>query len=404
MAPNSPTSDFGGQPQLWPGLSFEFIVDAINEGILVCDLEGKLLYVNARMAEMLGYEREEMVGRTLFSFMSGQWAEQARENLQRRARGVSETFEHEFLTSHNDTIHTLVATRPIRVTQDKYEASLVAITDISERVEAVEQLRLSQARTMELDRLVVAGTLAAGVGHEINNPLAFLSGHLDLAQVTIEECLSLLRESNEADISDDHVEQNRDHVVQALGEVMHNLDAASRGAHRIRDILDDLRMFTRDEKSPPYPIEVTEILESTVRLATHTLSSQTRLVRDYAFVPQAIGHETGLGQVLLNLLINAVQAIEAAEGDEHTLRIALDKRDSWVVVDIEDSGDGIQPEHLDRIFDPFFTTKDPADGTGLGLSISKRLVEQMGGEISVDSEPGKGSCFTLRLQVAGSED
>jgi PAS domain S-box-containing protein len=385
-------------------LSFEFIVDAINEGIIVCDLEGELLYVNERLAEMLEYERDELVGQSLFGCMSKPWADRARANLERRAEGVSETFMHELLTSQGDTVHALVATRPVRGSNDEFQASLVAITDISKRVDAIEQLRVSQAKTMELDRLVVAGTLAAGVGHEINNPLAFLTGHLDLAETSVDGCLSLLRESSEEDLSQADIEANRGHVRKALAEVKHNLETARRGSMRIRDIIEDLRMFGRDEKSPPYPLEVTEILEATIRLATHALPAQTRLVRDYTIVPQAIGHETGLGQALLNILINAVQAIEAAETNENLLRIALDEQDGWVVIKIEDSGAGIHPDHLEQIFDPFFTTKDPAEGTGLGLSISKRLVEHMGGEISLRSQLGQGSSFCLRLQAADTDD
>ncbi|WP_168210722.1 PAS domain-containing sensor histidine kinase [Persicimonas caeni] len=497
--------------------SFKFIVEAINEGILLCDLDGKLLYVNERMAQMLGYRVDEMVGDSLFSFMAAPWAERARKNLERRAQGISEVIEHEFRTADDQPLQTLVSTQPIRVTGEAYEASLVAITDISERVKARTRLKRSeesfrtlienspegivihrdeqvvyanpamaelleyespadligirvdsfvlceesraaarqankrkaraqraplphielrlrtrngervvveetrfegtfdgqpamislirdisqrkrlQARTMALDRLVVAGTLAAGVGHEINNPLAFLTGHLDLVHTGVDECLDLVERFG---ASDADLDTDRSDISDILLDIQHSLRAATRGAHRIRDIIDHLRMFTRDEVAPPYPIEVSEVLETSIRMASHQLPANTRLVRDYGSVPPALGHESSLGQVLLNMLINAAHAIEAADSDRGVLRVVLDQLDGWVTIDIEDSGVGIAQSHLDRIFDPFFTTKEPDQGTGLGLSISKQLIERMGGELDVDSAPGEGTRFQVRLPAA----
>lgn len=391
MTPYIPPAEDGDGEPGWPVPSFELIVEAINEGILVCTLEGRLLYVNQRMAEMLGYEADEMLGQMLFSFMDDKWTKRAKDNLKRRARGVAEHFEHEFLTKDGRSVPTLVATRPIAVEAHEWEASLVAVTDITRRKEL-------QAKTMELDRLLVAGTLAAGVGHEINNPLAFLSGHLDLAHGSIDDSLAILRDSKLGQTSAEQIEANRRDAIDALMDVQHSLRAASRGALRIRDIIDDLRLFTRDEQEPPYPLEVTEILETTIRLATHQLPRGTRLVREYESVPQVIGYESGLGQVLMNLLLNAVHAIDAADQDESVLRVVLADRKDWVAIDVEDSGHGIPPEHLDRVFDPFFTTKDPDEGTGLGLSISKRLAEKMGAELHLKSQPGEGTCARLRLQ------
>lgn len=381
-----------------PALPFRFIVEALNEGILLCDLAGRLLYVNRRMAQMLEYSVDAMLGESLFSFMTEEWAERAEDNLHRRAQGISEVFEHEFRTQSGETLHTLVSTQPIKGSGEEIEASLVAITDITERVHAIEESKRLQARTMALDRLVVAGTLAAGVGHEINNPLAFLTGHLDLVHLGVDDCLAMLDGLGGPDDAD--FEESREDIADILQDIQHSLRASTRGAHRIRDIIDNLRMFTRDETSPPYPIDVHEILETSIRMAAHQLPVGTRMVRDYGQAPEVLGHESSLGQVLLNLLVNAAHAIDAAERDESILRVVLDHRDEWVTIDIEDSGVGIAPENLERIFDLFFTTKAPDEGTGLGLSICKQLIERMGGEIDVESELGKGTRIRLRLQAA----
>ncbi len=506
-------------PHLRDHLSFEFIVEAINEGILVCDLRGEVLYVNGRLAEMLGYQPEDMIGSMLFDFMSPRWGERARENLERRARGVAEIFEHEFRHRDGRPVQTLVATRPIRVTGEEYEASLVAITDISERARAIEQLRLSEetfrtlsenspegivihragkvvytnpataellgypsadalvgepfevlvpaekwpqaeariaqldedspfagyveqhlsrkdgeladveiahfkgvyhgepsvisllrdmtrrkrlmARTMQFDRLVVAGTLAAGVGHEVNNPLAFVKGHIDYAQDAIADSLALLSEADLEDTGPEEIAQNRAEAIASLREVSESLNSANRGANRIRDIIRDLRLFSRDEKEAAYPIDPQDVLETAIQMAAHQLPPTAKLVRDYEEVGPAIGYEAGLGQVLLNVLINAAHAINAAEPGAHQVRARLFQHRERVCIEIEDTGVGIARQHRQRIFDPFYTTKEPGTGTGLGLSISKRLIERMGGELVIDSEPGQGTRASIWLEAAG---
>jgi PAS domain S-box-containing protein len=502
----------------WSVPSFEFIVEAINEGVLLCDLHGRLLYVNHRMAEMLGYRPDEMVGAMLFDFMSPDWAEQARRNLKRRARGLAEVFEHEFRHQDGYSLQTLVASRPIRVTQDEYEASLVAITDISERARAVEQLRLSeesfrtltesspegiiihrngriiyanpaiatllgyadpaelcglsvetlvpdqdlaplvkrvakidsqaaitpfeehqlrrkngvhisvetahyegtyagkpaiisllrditqrkelQAKTMQLDRVLVAGTLAAGIGHEVNNPLAFMSGHLDFARGEIDDCLALLDDSQADDTDAQMKAANLRDVIDTLREVRHSLEVASRGSARIRDIVENLRLFTREEFEPPYAVDVVESLEAAIQMLGNQLPSGTRIVRRFEAVPPVMGYESGLGQVLLNLLINAAQAMDEAGPDEHLLELSVSQDEDEVVVEVEDTGVGIDPEQIERIFDPFFTTKAPDTGTGLGLTISKKLVERMGGALEICSREPTGAHVTLRLSPA----
>ncbi|MFW6053775.1 MAG: PAS domain-containing sensor histidine kinase [Persicimonas sp.] len=506
-------------PNLRERLSFEFIVEAINEGILVSDLRGEVLYVNERLAEMLGYEPADIIGSMLFDFMSPNWADRARENLDRRARGVAELLEHEFRHRDGRPIQTLVATRPIRVTGQEYEASLVAITDISERARAIDQLRLSEetfrtlsenspegivihraakivyanpatadllgyastdalvgkpfealvpsekwpqaeqriaqlgedspfagyieqhlsrkdggladveiahfkgvyhgepsvisllrdmtrrkrlmARTMQFDRLVVAGTLAAGVGHEVNNPLAFIKGHVDYAQDAIADSLALLSEADLEDTGPEEIVQNRAEAIASLREVSESLNSASRGADRIRDIIRDLRLFSRDDKQAAYPIAPRDILETTIQMAAHQLPPEAQLVRDYEEVGPALGYEAGLGQVLLNVLINAAHAIEDAEPGAHQVRARIFTHGERVCIEIEDTGVGIAEQHRQRIFDPFYTTKDPGTGTGLGLSISKKLIERMGGELLIDSKPGRGTRVSIWLDAAG---
>jgi CheY-like chemotaxis protein/two-component sensor histidine kinase len=221
------------------------------------------------------------------------------------------------------------------------------------------------------------GTLAAGVAHEINNPLAFLVGQLELAQRQI------LREP---------LTDSRETILSSLGE-------AHVGAERVRDLVRDLGAFSHPEARPAGALDVREVLELAVKLASVELRHRARLVRDFSDVPHVLADSSRLGQVFLNLLVNAAQAIPEGHADRHEIRLRVRAEEHTVVVEIHDTGHGIPPELLGRIFDPFFTTKPVGRGMGLGLSISHGLVTALGGELSVESEPGRGSVFRVRLPV-----
>jgi PAS domain S-box-containing protein len=241
----------------------------------------------------------------------------------------------------------------------------------------VTELRQMQFRLSLTERMATVGTLAAGVAHEINNPLAFLVGQLELAQ------RQLLREP---------LTDSREAILASLGE-------AHVGAERVRDLVRDLGAFSHPEARPAGALDVREVLELAVKLASVELRHRARLVRDFGDVPPVLADSSRLGQVFLNLLVNAAQAIPEGHADRHEIRLRVRAEEHTVVVEIHDTGQGIPPELLGRIFDPFFTTKPVGRGMGLGLSISHGLVTALGGELSVESEPGRGSVFRVRLPV-----
>jgi CheY-like chemotaxis protein len=167
---------------------------------------------------------------------------------------------------------------------------------------------------------------------------------------------------------------------------------------RVRDIVRDLNVFSRPEDEAQGPVDLVRVLESAVRLAWNELRQRARLVRDWGELPSVRGSEARLGQVLLNLLINAAQAIEEGSPETHEIRVtARVLSTTHVLVEVCDTGSGIPPDSIGRIFDPFFTTKPPGIGTGLGLSICQRLLANMGGQIEVDSRLGQGTTFRITL-------
>jgi PAS domain S-box-containing protein len=233
------------------------------------------------------------------------------------------------------------------------------------------------SQLVQTDRLASMGTLAAGVAHEINNPLAYVVA----SHAFMGEALARLRER----VAD-----------PALGELAEVLGDAREGAERVRQIVRDLRTFSRVDEARTGPVDLHRVLESSLGIAHNELRHRARVVKEYGRTPAVVANEAKLGQVFLNLLINAAQAIEAGKVEENEIRISTstDER-GRARVEISDTGPGIPPELRDRIFEPFFSTKRIGEGTGLGLSICRNIVQAAGGEITV--EPGRGRGATLRV-------
>ncbi len=236
-----------------------------------------------------------------------------------------------------------------------------------------------QSRAMQVDRMIAIGTLAAGVGHEINNPLAYVHANVAFA---IEELAALAAE----------VPSPR------LREVLAALEEARLGTTRIRDIASDLALFSRAEPTAePEPVDLHAVIDSAIAMARNEIRHRARLVRAFGPAPTVLGVASRLGQVFLNLLVNAAHAIEPGQAARNAVRVETRLDGDAVEVAISDTGSGIEPAVLDRIFEPFFTTKPPGRGTGLGLPICRRIVEEHGGAITVESEPGRGTTFRVRL-------
>ncbi|WP_338873101.1 two-component regulator propeller domain-containing protein [Myxococcus stipitatus] len=258
----------------------------------------------------------------------------------------------------------------------------------NEELEAnVRTLRQTQAQLVQAGRMAAVGQLAAGVGHEINNPLAYIVSNLEHAS---EESDALARELGEARDAGTRLRE----VGQALREALH-------GADRVRRIVRDLKTFSRPDDEMQGPVELGAVLDSAVKIAMGELRPRAKVVRDYGDVTWVEGSEARLAQVFLNLLINAAQALPEGRAEENEVRLVTRAGpEGWVVAEVRDTGTGIAPESLGRIFDPFYTTKPVGVGTGLGLSLCHAYVTAMGGTISVESELGRGTVFRVALRRA----
>ncbi|WP_224370066.1 ATP-binding protein [Hyalangium versicolor] len=248
------------------------------------------------------------------------------------------------------------------------------VRDISER-------RQVQERLVTTERLASLGTLTAGMAHEINNPLAYILSNLNYVN---EELQTLIEEG------EFHSGERAKDLLEALGETLS-------GSRRVRDIVRDLKLFARNAPDQHGLVNLPALLDSCVNMAWGDIKHRARVVKDYAPVPPLYGNESRLAQVFLHLLLNAVQALPPQGGDSAEIRLSTRHEEGLLMVSIHDTGAGIPEEDLERLFDPFFTTKPPRQGTGLGLSTCNRIVTELGGHITVESHPGRGSTFRVFL-------
>ena len=263
-----------------------------------------------------------------------------------------------------------------------------------------ELVRL-QAQMVQSEKMASLGLLAAGVAHELNNPAGFIYSNVDVLRQHVERLERCLFAYDEMTLPD----QDADRIAKIKAEIdYHNIvnDLESimsdchLGAERIRDVVQNLRLFSRLDESEIKQVDLNESIEATVRLLSrYYKSGRISLWRDYGELPLVNCYAAQLNQVWMNLLVNAAQAIE----DDGTVRIQTISNGKTVSVSVTDSGKGISPENLKKIFDPFFTTKPVGEGTGLGLSISHGIVEKHRGTIAVDNIPGDGTTFTITLPV-----
>jgi len=245
----------------------------------------------------------------------------------------------------------------------------------------ITDLKVAQAQLMQADRLASVGMLAAGVAHEINNPLAYLVAALEF----------LAEHAKEAAAASS---APRAEVDEALAE-------AREGAERVRAVVRDLRTFSGAREERRTRVGLEPIVESAIHMAANEIRYRARLEREYAAAPAVLADEARLGQVVLNLLINAAQAIPEGHAEANEIRVVTgtDVR-GRAILEVSDTGTGIPAEIADRIFDPFFTTKPWGVGTGLGLSICRSIVVGLGGEIAAERRAGGGTTMRVVLPAA----
>lgn len=346
------------------------IVDKLPEGVLITD--GPLVaFANPALAHCLGHEPGTLAGTRLDALIAPD--DRARFEASPLSRGDpgprADRVELKFLR-HDGGTATLAVTPVQAIEFEGRAAHLSLARDVTEQ-------RQMQAQLILADRMLSVGMLAAGLAHEINNPLTAAVANVEFA-----------------------LEAARRPPITELGGVGHQLIEdlleAQRALYRVRDIVRDVKVLSHADQDQRRPVDVNKVLESSARLASAEFRHRGRIVTDLASLPPVIANESRLGQVFLNLIVNAFQATQEGKQAELHLTTRLESPQR-ILVEIADQGVGMTREVVARLFTPFFTTKPLGVGTGLGLSISQAIVSGLGGELSAESEPGVGSVFRVRL-------
>jgi signal transduction histidine kinase len=266
-----------------------------------------------------------------------------------------------------------------------------------------ESLKAMQAQIIQQEKMASIGQLAAGVAHEINNPMGFITSNLtSLGKYAsrLDTYIAALQQSLYACPHHpglDELDRLRQKlkVDYIISDVTQLVEESLDGANRVRRIVQDLKSFSRVDQAESSRVNLNECLETTINIAWNELKYIATLERDFGELPPILCNPQQLNQVFLNLLVNAAQAMEKPD----TITVRTWSEPDWVCVAVSDTGKGMTEEVRRRVFEPFFTSKPTGKGTGLGLPISVDIVHKHHGDIQVESEPGKGSTFTVRLPV-----
>ena len=382
------------------------MLEASLNGVYIHDLElGTNVYLSPRYTRLLGHTLDSLQDLSqdefaqLFHPDDRQAVREHMARVKQAEDGEVVEIEYRLRTADGRWIWCLSRESVFERDEEGEAVQLMGtLLDITER-------KRLEAHIAQTDRMASVGLLAAGVAHEINNPLTYvLQNLLTLAEDLPGVVHALTRLQHEVGPA---------RARELLGDDLDLLDPgdlddlarqaseAVEGARRVRDIVRDLKTFARSEDERLVPLCLNEVLESVVNMAFNEIRYRARLEKNYGDIPDIVANEGKLAQVFLNLLVNAAHAIEEGDVEHNEIRLSTRVEQGHVLTEIADTGKGIPAEDLPHIFEPFFTTKQDALGMGLGLSICHNIITSGGGQILVESEEGCGTRFVVKLPVYG---
>ena len=396
---------------------WEGTIDCLKEVVVLVDEAGRVRRCNKALVKLTGKGYADLVGKELREIFSedsfaddvlygqqkevchelgGRWFLANSYRLDDRCeRGGAVLTLYDYTSLKQLTSQLVESNRNLEIKSRQLE-------------EAYAELKTTQVKIFTQEKMATIGQLAAGVAHEINNPIGFISSNLRtlkkyLARLTEfihlqDLALHALGAPEALDAVDKARKQLKpDFIVEDVVEL---IEESLDGADRVRKIVQDLKGFSRVDESEWRTIDLVECFEGTINIVWNEIKYKANLVRNYAELPPVRCYPHQLNQVFMNLLINAAQAIDK----EGQITVKAWQEGQEVIFSVTDTGCGIPEENLSKIFDPFFTTKEIGIGTGLGLSLSYQIVKRHQGEIRVESVPGKGTTFTVYLPIEARSD
>ncbi len=391
---------------------FRGLVETTSDWVWEVDRNGVYTYVSPQVSEMLGYRAEDLVGKTPFDLMPDEEAKRVVEIFKGIVESKRPFSALENMNRHKDGRTVVLETggTPFFDNEGKLLGYRGIDRDVTQRRHAEEEKRQMYAQVIHSEKMASVGQLAAGVAHEINNPVGFVNSNLNTLAEYIGNFIVLFRmyfsmaTDLEAGRMDDALAcwrkisdyQKSINIAFTIEDIALLTEESKDGMARIKNIVSGLKEFSHagNEKMETYDIH--QCLENAGRLSWHEIKYKAVVETDFGQVPLVECRPQQLTQVFLNVIINAVQAMP----EKGTVWIRTYSKDDYAVVEIKDNGSGMTEDVMKRIFDPFFTTKEVGKGTGLGLSIAYGIVKEHKGDIEVRSKAGQGTTFTIRLPAA----
>jgi two-component system NtrC family sensor kinase len=377
----------------------------------------------------------EMLLVALFSFVLGTFLTKQLKTLAKGAKSISQgDLDHQVEVKGRDEIAEVAISfntmtdslKVIRAKRDQYQRELETLnTELEERVQrrteqlskknneletAYEELKHTQAKLVHTEKLASLGQLAAGVAHEINNPIAFIKSNLATLTEYVAAYQSLIEHYDEyvehsselvtrSDLKDlkQKIEtiKSKEDLEYINDDIESLLTETIVGTNRVSIIVAGLRDFSHRDNGELEQVDMNECIESALTIANNQVKYKCKVKKELSPLPLLACNKGKMNQVLLNFIINASQSIV----NEGTITIRSIPKENEVIIEISDDGEGIKKENINKLFDPFFTTKPVGQGTGLGLSISHGIIEEHHGYITVESEVGVGTTFQVHLPV-----
>jgi two-component system NtrC family sensor kinase len=380
-------------------IQWEQTMDCIDDIIMLVGEDGSLLRCNKALLQFAGVDGyNDLLGLDWLKLLAScglnlGWINNTSQELYHESSGRWFTIR---CYNYGDQSGAVVALHDMTDIKKVYE----------ELGEAYDKLKATHHQLVQQEKMASIGQLAAGVAHEINNPMGFISSNLETLGKYAERLRQFVAVQDEVlkGVSDPESAEKlaetrkRLKIDYLLDDIPALVAESNDGALRVRTIVQNLKGFSRTDLKEMEPANLNECLERAISIAWNELKYKITLEKDLGELPTVNCYPQQLGQVFLNFLVNAAHAIE----QQGIVRVTTRAEDGFVNITVSDTGCGIAEENMNRIFEPFFTTKEVGTGTGLGLAISYEIIQQHNGTIDVESEVGKGTTFTVRLPIGNN--
>ncbi len=387
------------------------IIDATPLGICITNEHYILEYVNKAYAEIYGYHPSELIGQPFTKIVQPEKEAFWKDLHDKYLAGYKE-IRGEWNTVHKSgKLLTILADAARIIGTDGKPKKVTFVMDVTELSHLREESRQNEVMMMQTEKMSSLGQMVAGLAHEMNTPLGFVKNNMEMLETKNKEMKELLAlyeklrsqimygSPNDVAMLLSQIDNAAQKVKNRVWQESDNLFRSSvEGIDRIQDLVINLKNFSRLDEADFKPTDINENIESTLKIAGHLFKGGIQVIKEFSPVPLVQAFPAQMNQVFLNLITNAVHAVDERSG---RITIRTMAQGNQVIVKVIDNGKGIPPENLKKIFDPFFTTKPVGQGTGLGLSIAYKIIEKHGGKIEVQSQVGRGTEFTITLPVSG---